>query len=288
MAIAAIPAYLLWPASDSLRTATPAGTPQFDASVVPLIDDEARRTLASYPNRTDHKALAITGQDMAIAEGEATPEAAKQDALRRCNARSKRQCRIYAVGMDVVWSRHALPMAAARDLRFEPLGIPLVPEDVPLVDRDRREAIARMHMKAPNHRALALTARNAWTISARGTRAEAARLALERCVYAWQRPCLILAIDGLLTIEIPKSRQIVGLFLPSTEADIPAGDRERIGGIYQGTEWRALARGRSGSWHAAAAAPSEPAAIEAALKSCRETDTECRLHAIGNFRILEQ
>lgn len=50
-------------------------------------------------------------------------------------------------------------------------------------------------------------------------------------------------------------------------------------------EWRALARGKNGSWHAVAAASSEEAAIEAALTSCAQADQECRLHAIGNFRV---
>jgi DNA-binding winged helix-turn-helix (wHTH) protein len=287
-AVAAMLLYLLWPASNAPRNAsTVASGQRFDASSVPLVGDEARRSLANYPNRPDAKALAITGEGMGVADGEANAEAAKQDALRQCTARTKRQCRIYAVGMEVVWSKEALPLPAPADLRFEPLKIPLVPDDVPLVDRNRRERIANEHMKAPNHRALALTTGGAWTIPARATRAEAARLALERCAEYWQRPCLVLSVDGLLTIQIPKSRRVVGIFLPSTEADIPAEHKERIGRIYQGAEWRALARGKNGSWHATAAAPSEATAIETALKSCSQADTECRLYAIGNFRVAE-
>jgi hypothetical protein len=110
-------------------------------------------------------------------------------------------------------------------------------------------------------------------------------LALEQCAEFSQRPCLVLSVDGLLTIRIPKSRQAIHIFLPSVDAEIPAGDRERIGRIYRGAEWRALARGKNGSWHAVAAAPSEAAAIESALKSCSQADTECRLYAIGNFRV---
>ena len=275
--------YLLWFASNGSRPV--ASGQRFDASSVPLIDDETRRSLASYPNRPDAKALAITGTGMAVSDGEPNAEAAKQDALRRCTARTKRQCRIYAVGMDVVWSKEAIPMPAPGEIRFEPLEAPLVPDDIPTISRDRREEIARTHMRAPNHRALAFTAGAAWTQGARGTRAEAARLALERCAEFEQRPCLLLSVDGLLTIRIPKSRQVIRIFLPSAEAEIPASDKERIGRIYQGPEWRALAKGKNGSWHAVAAAPSEAAAIESALKSCSQADTECRLYAIGNFRV---
>jgi hypothetical protein len=94
--------------------------------------------------------------------------------------------------------------------------------------------------------------------------------------------------DGLLTIRIPKTRTAARIFMPSTEAEIPAGDRERVVRIYRGAEWRALARGKNGTWHAVADAPSEGAASEAALKSCAQTDSECRLYAIGNFRVAEE
>ena len=278
--------YRLWLAPDGSPPV--ASGQRFDAASVPLIDEEMRRSLASYPNRPDAKALALTGMGMGVADGHPDAEAAKQDALRRCNANTKRQCRLYAVGLDVVWSKEAIPMPAPEDLRFEPLDDPLVPDEIPMISRDRQDAIARMHMKAPNHRALALTKGGAWTQSTRETRAEASRLALEMCAEYQQRPCLLLAVDGLLTIRIPKSRPIIRLFLPSVEAEMPADERERIGRIYRGAEWRALAKGKNNSWHAVAAAPSEAAAIETALKACSQADSECRLYAIGNFRIAEQ
>jgi hypothetical protein len=278
----------LWAGRDRASRApqVAATRPTFDAAIVPLITEEARRSLASYPSRPDFKALAITGEGMFVTDGEADAEAAKQDALRRCNARTKRQCRLYAVGTDVVWSPAALPLAEPGDLRVEPLGIPLIPDEIPTLDRERRDRIARMHMQAPNHRALAMTAQGAWTIHSRLTRAEAVRLAVERCSEYWQRPCLVLAVDGELTIQIPKSRQAVGIFLPSRDGELPDADRERVGRIYRGAEWRALARGRNGSWHAVAGAPSEEAAVADALKACSQADRECRLYAIGNFRVL--
>ena len=223
-------------------------------SSVPLVDDETRRSLAGYPNRPDVKALAIAGVGMGVADGQPNAEAAKQDALRRCDARTKGQCRLYAVGMDVVWSKEALPMPAPDDLRFEPLDAPLVPDEIPThqsraAGSDRTDAYeARPTIgRWPSAKGVA------WTQSARDTRAEAARLALERCAEHSQRPCLLLSVDGLLTIRIPKSRQVIRIFLPSAEAEISASDRERIGQIYQGRgmagtrqgQERQLARGRS-------------------------------------------
>jgi DNA-binding winged helix-turn-helix (wHTH) protein len=284
VATAAALTYWRWPAADGSRPV--ASGPRFDAASVPLIDEELRRTLANYPTRPDAKALAITGMGIGVAEGEPDAETAKQVALRRCNARNNRQCRVYAVGMDVVWSKAVVPMPAMEDLRFEPLDVPLATDEIPLVSRERQDEIARTHIKASNHRALAVTRGMAWTQSGRETRAEANRLALELCALGAQRPCLLLSVDGLLTIRIPKSRQILRVFLPSVETDMPADDRARIGRIYLGAEWRALAKGKD-SWHAVAAASTEAAAVDSVLAACAQADTDCRLYAIGNFRVAE-
>jgi hypothetical protein len=112
-------------------------------------------------------------------------------------------------------------------------------------------------------------------------------MAVEHCSVNLLRPCLILSVDGFLTIQIPKTRRVVRTFLPSTEAEIPELDRERIAQIYQGREWRALARGKKGTWHPVAAAASEAAAIDAAINACSQADGECRLYAIGNFRVAD-
>jgi hypothetical protein len=96
---------------------------------------------------------------------------------------------------------------------------------------------------------------------------------------------MLLSVDGFFTVEIPKSRPIIGIFMPGTDADLPVEARQQVGQIYQGQEWRALARGKGGSWHAVAGASSEAEAVEAALKSCAAEDRDCQVHAIGNFRV---
>jgi hypothetical protein len=120
------------------------------------------------------------------------------------------------------------------------------------------------------------------------SRGEVARLMVERCGYFYQAPCLLLSVDGLLTVQIPKSRRIEGVFLLTTETQMSEQDRQRIADVYRQPEWRALARGKSGSWYAVANAPSEAAAVEAALKSCAQAEGSCRLHAIGNFRVADE
>jgi DNA-binding winged helix-turn-helix (wHTH) protein len=279
--------FLLWPGADASRSRPVASVQKFDATTVPLVSDVVRRSLAGYPARPDAKALAIAPDGWSIADGAPDIEAAQKEALRQCAARAKGVCRIYAVGMDVVLSKDALPLPATSDLRTEPLQIPLIVDDIPTLNSKARQDITRGYMQAPNHKALAVTTQGLFWVNNLDTRSEPARLAVERCTEATQRTCLLLSVDGFLTIQLPKTRRIARIFLPSTEADIPAKDRLHIARVYQGDEWRALARGKKGTWYPVAAAPSEAAAIEGALSACSQADEECRLYAIANFRVAD-
>jgi DNA-binding winged helix-turn-helix (wHTH) protein len=284
--IAATLLFFLWPGSDLSRRPSPSRPiERFDAAAVPLVSDEMRRILATYPSRPDVKALALASDGIGIADGSPNTDSAKQEALRQCSSRAKQLCQIYAVGTDVVWSTKALSLPAPTDLRVEPLDIPLLPDEIPVLSRRGRQDVAERYLKSSNPKALAFTAGVVWFVTQRENRGEAVRMAVEHCSVNLLRPCLILSVDGFLTIQIPKTRRVVRTFLPSTEADIADRDRERIAGIYQGAEWRALARGKNGTWHAVAGAPSEAAASEAAVKSCAQADGECRLYAIGNFHV---
>ena len=62
---------------------TPIARPvqKFDASVVPLVSDAHRRSLASYPNRPDAKALAIAYDLISVVDGISDIEGAKQAAI---------------------------------------------------------------------------------------------------------------------------------------------------------------------------------------------------------------
>jgi DNA-binding winged helix-turn-helix (wHTH) protein len=258
----------------------------FDASAVPLVGDEARRSLSNYLARPEAKALAISRESWSVVDGAADMETARREALRQCAATTKAGvCRIYAAGAQVVWSQEAVPLPANTDLKLEPLQAPLVPNDIPWLNAQQKRDFSERYLTGPKYKAVALTTRGFyWTVNS-GASSEAVRIVVERCADVNQRPCLLLAVDNHLTIQIPKSRGIARIFLPSHEADLPAPERERIARIYQGQEWRALARGRKGTWHPIAGASSEDAAIAAALKSCAQADEECQLYAIGNFRV---
>jgi DNA-binding winged helix-turn-helix (wHTH) protein len=261
---------------------------KFDASSVPLVNEDTRLALSNYPSRPDHKAVAIGGGgQFHVADGAQTAEKAQEAALQGCFAKLKRPCRVYAAGLDVVWSEQSIPLPVSRDVRTEPLGIPLDPHTIPLILNKERKVIADQMRTSDMPHVLALST-GRYLGQHSPTRREAVRTALERCSFRYGRPCLILAVDGDLTIRIPRTRRVLRTLLPSTDLEIPDADKERVARIYQGREWRALARGETGSWHAIADAPSEVAAIEAALKACEKADSGCRLFAIGNFRVADE
>ena len=197
-------------------------------------------------------------------------------------------CRLYAVGADVVWSITSLPLPLPFDIHDEPLEEAF----------DAAALLPNMtgqtgYMNRANHRALALQGTPQGMggfYAAFGTalRPTAVRLAIEGCVDIYLSPCLLVSVDGLWTIRVPKSRRIVGLFMLTNEAAISGEDKQRIGAVYQQNDWRAMARGKAGGWYPVAGAPSESAAIEQALERCAEHDSECHIHAISNFRVADE
>jgi len=254
---------------------------RFDADVMPLVTEEGRRELAGYAAEPAEKAIALSAQGWAKAVGAPDRDSAKQEALERCRMRPKAVCRLYAVGMDVVWNNGLVPMPVATDLRLDPLPDPA---DWQLLAPNPAGSIIEEYKAGAAHKALAISGRGVWYVSGRGNRDEVVRLALERCGYTSQSPCLVALVDTAATVEIPKSRRITGVFLPGTDPSL-GENRSRVAQVYAGRAWRAVARGRDGSWHPVAGAPSEAAAIEASLQDCAKADAGCRVFAVGNFLV---
>lgn len=265
---------------------------KFDASVVPLVSDMARRELETYTSQPDFKAVAITAGVYGVAIGARDLSSAKEEALERCKARyfsnANQYCRLYAVGNDVVWSIKSLPLPSPFDIHDEPLDEPFEASALPL---NMTQQIG--YMNRPNHRALALEGTpqgigSFFSVFSTAFRPPAVRMAIEGCVDLYQSPCLLVSVDGFWTIRVPKSRRIVGLFMLTNDAAISDEDKQRVGPIYQQHDWRAMARGNAGGWYPVAGAPTESAAVEQALERCAEHDSECQIYAISNFRVAEE
>ena len=142
-------------------------------------------------------------------------------------------------------------------------------------------------MLQPDHKALAIQGHRIFGQSSAANRAEAVRMDLDRCADFYQIPCLLVSVDGRLTVRIPKSRGIRDTFMLTTATEMSAQDKERIGQIYRQKDWRALAHGKSGGWYPVANASSESAALEEALASCARQETDCTIYAIGNFPVAD-
>ena len=84
---------------------------RFDHTNIPLVSDRVRESLANYEKEPDHKSVSIAREGWGVAVGAVDIEAAKREALDRCNQRDQKgYCRIYAVGNKVVWSKPAFPL----------------------------------------------------------------------------------------------------------------------------------------------------------------------------------
>jgi hypothetical protein len=257
---------------------------RFDPAAVPLVTDRVRSTLADYVRQPDFKAIAISRLGWGVSSGLSDAVGAERDALDRCRKQDpKGDCRIYAVGDEVVWPQTLLPLPA--DLHSVPLDIPLAPADISIVKGMPSAAGLDAFLKKSDHKALAVGEGGFSTMDNRSDVAEAIRLAVERCSDFAKSPCLLASVDGFLTVRVPHSYGIVRPYTLAGDTEMSNADKERIGSIYGGTDWRALAKGGSGRWYGVAAADSETAAVDQALASCRQAETACGLRAIGNFRI---
>jgi class 3 adenylate cyclase len=259
----------------------------FDASTVPLVSDQNRASLARYPNEPDFKAIAISRETYAVSVGGPNAAFAQREAMARCNQRdSKGFCRIYAVGTRVVWTKRLLPLPV--DMRTQPLDIPLTQAHRDLITwASIPTQLIDNYLKAKDHKAFAIGSGGHWSTANRTSQAEAARVSVERCTDLLQTTCMVLAIDGFLTVDFPKGYRVLQPFTLTGEHDMSDADRQRLSAVYGGKDWRALARSETGKWYAVGDKASETEAVEGALASCRQSESKCALHAIGNFRVGE-
>jgi hypothetical protein len=117
------------------------------------------------------------------------------------------------------------------------------------------------------------------------TKQEAARRALQFCGFRTGSACLLYAVDGRLVTELPVSRPIMGVMVFADDPDIPEDQRNHLADAYKAGGWRAIAKGRNGTWHAVAGKADEAGAVGAALAACTLADRDCEIRAIGHFRV---
>jgi hypothetical protein len=182
-----------------------------------------------------------------------------------------------------VWRRSPLPGPA--DLHDEPLDLPLVPAELAALMGGRAMPALEAFLNEKNHKALAITEAGYSTMGDRTSPKEAVRLAVERCSDFARAACLLVSVDGFLTVRIPHTRPTARPYTLAGETEMSDADKQRIGQVYAGKDWRALVKGGASHWYAVKDAESESAAVDAALAACRQVEPDCKLRAIGNFRV---
>jgi hypothetical protein len=256
----------------------------FDAKRVPLVTDRVRASLADFDRQPDFKAVAISHIGWGVASGAPDAVSAEREAIDRCKKRDQKgDCRIYAVGATVVWP--PLPLPSSADLHLDPLDIALSAAEAAGIRGMPAAAGLDAFLNERDHKALAISEAGFSSIANRGDRAEAVRLAVERCSDFARIACLLVSVDGFLTVRIPHAYRALRPYTLAGEREMSEADRAAIGQIYAGRDWRALVRGGTGRWYAVNAADSETAAVEEARRACRAAEPDCSLRAVGNFRV---
>jgi class 3 adenylate cyclase len=288
LAVAVVAASLLWKFEPFSQHATPvtAGTP-FDAAKVPLVTDRVRSALSDFVREPSYKAIAISRIGWGVVSGARDTVSAEREALDRCRKHDQKgDCRIYALGNRVVWPLLRLPLPP--DVHAGPSNEPLVPEQLAAVKGMPNAAGLQAYLADSNHKALAISDRGFSAMKDRESQAEAIRLAIERCSDFARAPCLLVSVDGFLSVKIPSSYSALRPFTLAGESEMSDADKERIGKIYSAKDWRALARGASKQWYAVSEMASETAAADAVLKACHASERDCTLWAISNFRVADK
>jgi adenylate cyclase len=91
---------------------------------------------------------------------------------------------------------------------------------------------------------------------------------------------MIVAIDDVFVLPIPKSRKVIGFFRPDVIASEFRDEAVRRLGVTT-SGWNAIAIGAGGQPGLGLAAATEQAAVEGALAECGRNARDCRVIAIG-------
>jgi hypothetical protein len=267
--------------------------------LVPFISERDQATIRDvYMSAPDYKALALSSGLMRFVTGQRDKETADSAAVAACQkdtdlsrARQGRArpslCELYASGNLVVAARGRPPLPQQPWVIRDPsIEVPFAVADIPVIADRGRRIIQRDYAKDPPHKALAISPTGLHSSYAgEATIEQAVRRSLERCGHNAGVACMIIALDEVFVVPIPRSMKVVGFFQPGAINAVAPELREevvrRFGNASRG--WNALAVGAGGRVGIKLRAASEPEAINASLEDCGRQDRDCRVAVIGPF-----
>jgi hypothetical protein len=264
---------------------------QFRALVpetVPFISDSDRIAVRSdYLPAADHKALAISTFVSGFVTGQPDDQAARQAAIAKCDTlraavEGKTTCQIYAVGNEVV-NAISPPMPRSPWLLRNPaIERPFSANDLPVLGD------VSFYTKVAKSKALALSfQRRPFAYWIQSSVEEAARRALEACGYVYGSVCMIVAVDDIFVVPVPRAATVTGVFAARGNNLIASEWQEILAGRLEQAPnaWNGVAVGASGRPGLVLDALNEQDAIEGALADCARNDRDCRIIAIGPFAV---
>jgi adenylate cyclase len=305
-------AYLLLdhskPGKQSNPVQTPT-TPQVQASTagaaplrslvpetIPFIADRYREAIRNdYLPAPGPKALAVGSLTIGFVSGQPDVETAKAAALQICQARADeikpppRRCELYAVNNEVVSALTSPPLPPTPWLVRDPAVETLFSvSSIPFLSQNAKEFLEKNYVPGRTPKALSIhsSGRNSYYYGQQ-SQDEAVRRSLEFCGSNAGVPCMVLSVDNVFVVPMPKTMKIVGLLAPETitavNPDVRSDVVRRIRNAQGG--WSALAAGASGRPGISVRSVDETAAVKTAMADCERQDRDCKVIAIGPFTV---
>jgi hypothetical protein len=265
--------------------------------LVPFVSERSQATIRDvYVPASDYKALALSSNDMGFVTAQPDQDTAEKAAVAACQAERSRsgrtrsgQCELYASGNIVVSARGRPPMPQQPWIIRDPsIETPFAAKDVPLVSETTVQDIERGYAKGRKSKALAISPTGiSSSYAAESNIEQAVRRALERCGYNAGVACMVIALDDVFAVPIPRSMKVVGFAKPGMINAVAPELREdvarRLGNAASG--WGAVAVGAGGRVGVKLSAATEQVAIDGAIEACSKQDRDCRVVVIGPFLV---
>ena len=263
---------------------------------IPFIADRYREAIRNdYVPASEPKALAVGSLTIGFVSGQPDVETAKAAALQIFQSRADeikpppRRCELYAVGNQVVSAVTSPPLPPAPWLvRDASIETPFSVNEVPFINQSNRDYLEKNFaaMKKPKAMAIHSSGRYSYYY-AQQSQDEAVRRTLEFCGSNAGVPCMVLSVDDMFVVPLPKSMKIVGLLSAETiggvSSDLRSEAVRRIRNAQGG--WSALATGAGGRPGIAVRAADEQTAVKGAMLDCERQDRDCKVIAIGPFTV---
>jgi adenylate cyclase len=173
-------------------------------------------------------------------------------------------------------------------LRDPAIETPFSVDQVPFISQGNRDFLTKNFVSAKKPKAMSIHSSGRYSYYYdQKSQDEAVRRTLEFCGSNAGVPCMVLSVDDVFVVPLPKSMKIAGLLSPDTINGVSAELRNetvrRIRNAQGG--WSALATGAAGRPGIALRAADEAAAVKGAMTDCERQDRECRVIAIGPFTV---